>query len=228
MPDKIGQRGQRLQANDKRIFHKQTNSVKHETGRKETAAAPAIFIGPCNAPSGGWLFGSSTLTLLLSHRCFSLMKKATLLLVTLTLFSAAGCQRTDDEVQPRSYDALALETGHWEWESTTVGFSSHQTPASVGFTRQLVFTADGKVLIQHDNRLNKTVEYQLSMGTLAGCGASQPAVPIITYTTESDIKSGDRKAYSITKSGTGQRLAITCDYACIDGGAYESYHWVAE
>ena len=53
-------------------------------------------------------------------------------------------------------------------------------------------------------------------------------VPIITYETEADIHSGNRKAYLVSKSGSEQRLSITCDYACVDGGAYESYHWVKE
>ena len=154
------------------------------------------------------------------------MKKATLLLAMLALLSATGCQRADD-VQPRSYDALALDTGHWEWESTTVGFGSHQTPSTVGFTRQLVFTTEGKVVIKHNKQFDKRTDYQLAMGTLAGCGDMQP-VPIITYETEADIHSGNRKAYLVSKSGSEQRLSITCDYACVDGGAYESYHWVKE
>jgi len=154
------------------------------------------------------------------------MKKALLLLLTSALLSATGCQRKDDEVQPSSYDALALETGHWEWEST--GYSRQQrTPSTEGFTRQLVFGADGQVVIQHDGKLNKKTAYTLSMGTLANCSTSA-TVPIITYETDSDLPNNDRKTYSITKSPTGQSLTLTGENACIDTGAFETYHWVKE
>jgi hypothetical protein len=159
------------------------------------------------------------------------MKNATLLVATLALISVTGCQSIGDEVEPRSYDALTLETGHWEWEKTAIGFGPLQTPATVGFTRQLVFGSDGRVLIQHNHERAKTSSYTLSMGTLAGCGEAQPAVPIIAYDTDAEVKTGmggNRKAYTISKSGVDQYLFLTYDYACVDGGAYETYHWVAE
>jgi hypothetical protein len=153
------------------------------------------------------------------------MKKATLLVVALALLSFTGCQSIGDEVQPRNYDALALETGHWEWDATMLGWAGKRTPASMGFTRQLVFSADGKVLIQHDSKLNKRTSYQLSMG--ASCGGIQQ-VPFITFETDSDVPNNDRKTYSITKSNEGQQLTLVGEFACVDGGAYETYHWVAE
>ena len=155
------------------------------------------------------------------------MQKPLLLLVTITLLSAAGCQRRGDNVQPRSYDALALETGHWEWESTGY-FRQQRTPATEGYTRQLVFGSDGSVLIQHDSKLNKKRPYTLSMGPLASCGTSQTAVPIITYETDSDLPNNDRKTYTITKSPTGQSLTLVGEGACVDAGAFESYRWVKE
>jgi hypothetical protein len=154
------------------------------------------------------------------------MKNATLLVAAFALLSVTGCQSIGDEVQPRNYDALALETGHWEWDATVLGWAGRRTPATMGFTRQLVFSADGKVLIQHDGKLNKRTSYQLSMGDLQKCSIKQ--VPIITFETDSDLPNNDRKTYSITKSIEGQQLTLIGEYACVDGGAYETYHWVAE
>ncbi len=154
------------------------------------------------------------------------MKKATLLVAALTLLSATGCHSIGDEVQPRHYDALALETGHWEWDASTLGWTGKRTPASMGFTRQLVFSADGYVLIQHNGKLNKQTSYQLSMGNLSKCSTQQ--VPIIAYKTDSDVPNNDRKTYSISKTDTGQQLSLVGEDACVDGGAYETYHWVAE
>jgi hypothetical protein len=150
------------------------------------------------------------------------MKNATLLVAALALLSVTGCQSIGDEVQPRNYDALALENGHWEWEKTIIGFSPVQTPVTVGFTRQLVFESDGHVSIQHNRKRAKTPGYTLSMGTLAGCGAAQPAVPIIAYDNDPEVKTGmggNRKAYTVSKSGVDQYLFLTYDYACVDGGA---------
>jgi hypothetical protein len=154
------------------------------------------------------------------------MKNATLLVAAFALLSVTGCQSIGDEVQPRNYDALALENGHWEWDATGLGWAGRRTPASMGFTRQLVFSADGKVLIQHDGKLNKRTSYQLSMGDLQRCSVKQ--VPIITFETDSDVPNNDRKTYSITKSIEGQQLTLVGEEACVDGGAYETYHWVAE
>ncbi|MEJ7666499.1 MAG: hypothetical protein WKG07_46760 [Hymenobacter sp.] len=143
---------------------------------------------------------------------------------------ASGCQHKDDP-QPASYDELALDTGHWEWENTTLGFSPLQTPATIGFTRQLTFKTGGQVVIQHSQKRVKTTDYALSMGALLGCGDAQQPVPIITYEADAEVKvglGGSRKAYTVSKSGVDQYLFLTYDYACVDGGAYETYHWVKE
>jgi len=155
------------------------------------------------------------------------MKKALLLLLTSALLSATGCQREGDEVQPSSYDALALETGHWEWESTAYR-TGRRTPVTEGFTRQLVFGADKQIMIQHDRKLNKKTTYALSMGTLPNCPTPTGTVPIISYETDSDLPNNDRKTYSITKSPTSQSLSLTGEDACVDAGAVETYRWVAE
>ena len=148
------------------------------------------------------------------------MKRALLLLATFALFSSTGCQRRGDVVQPRNYDALALETGHWEWESTTYQ-TGQRTPATEGFTRQLVFSSDGSILIQHDGLLNKKRPYALSMGPSPSYHSSPMAVPIITYETDSDLPNNARKTYTIAKSPTGQHLIII-------GEAHETYRWVKE
>ncbi|HET9502348.1 MAG TPA: hypothetical protein VFO93_02320 [Hymenobacter sp.] len=155
------------------------------------------------------------------------MKKALLLLLTSALLSATGCQREGDEVQPSGYDALALENGHWEWEGTAYR-TGRRTPATEGFTRQLVFGADKQLIFQHDRRLNKKVTYALSMGTLPSCPTPSGTVPIISYETDSDLPNNDRKTYSITKTPAGQSLTLTGEDACIDAGATESYRWVKE
>ena len=155
------------------------------------------------------------------------MKKAFLLLLVSALLSATGCQREGDEVQPSSYDALALETGHWEWDNTAYR-TGQRTPATEGFTRQLLFEADNQVVILHDNKLNKKTTYTLSMGTLPNCPTPTSTVPIISYETDSDLPNNDRKTYSITKSPTGQTLSLMGGGACIDVGASETYHWVKE
>ncbi|MVN75251.1 hypothetical protein GO988_02830 [Hymenobacter sp. HMF4947] len=155
------------------------------------------------------------------------MKKAMLLVAVFGLVAAQSCRSTNDEVQPRSYDALALSTGHWEWEKTSYQ-AGNRTPTTEGFTRQLVFNADGQVTIQHNSKLNKTTDYQLSMGNLPKCGAPQVTVPIINFETDSDVPNNDRKTYRITKTPDGQQLSLVGEAACLDGGAYEFYHWVAE
>ncbi len=155
------------------------------------------------------------------------MKKALLLLFTSGLLSAASCQNRGDEVQPSGYDVLALETGHWEWESTSYR-NGRRTPATEGFTRQLVFQDDRQLVIQHDRKLNKKTAYALSMGTLPNCPTPTGTVPIITYETDSDLPNNDRKTYSVIISPTGQRLSLTGEDACIDAGAVEAYRWVKE
>jgi glucose/arabinose dehydrogenase len=155
------------------------------------------------------------------------MKKALLLLLTSELLSATGCQREGDEVQPSGYDALALETGHWEWESTAYR-AGRRTPATEGFTRQLVFGADKQLIIQHGKRFNKKITYALSMGTLANCPAATSTVPIIRYETDSDLPNNDRKTYNIIQTATSQSLVLIGEDACIDAGATETYRWVKE
>jgi hypothetical protein len=152
------------------------------------------------------------------------MKKLFLPLATFVLLAVSGCQQ-EDEIQPISYDALALGTGHWEWESTAY-MGGKRTPATQGFTRQLLFGANGQLSIYHSNRLNKQTAYVLSMGTT--CSPSQPPVPIITYETDSDVPNNDRKSYTIIKTATGQSLSLVGEAACADAGAYETYHWVKE
>lgn len=152
------------------------------------------------------------------------MKK--LLLLPL-LVLAASCHSKAD-LRATGHDALAIAAGHWEWDRTTIGFGSDQAPARLGHTRQLVFTAEGQVLIGHNGQVVKTSTYQLSMGTLAGCGAGQPSAPIIEFESEAGFATSARKAYRLSTDNGILHLSFTGDYACVDGGAYEAYHWVAD
>lgn len=149
-----------------------------------------------------------------------------LLLTTLPL--ATSCHHKDDP-QPANYDELALGTGHWEWNQTTLGLVGNRTPATEGYTRQLVFGAGGQLLLRRSGQPDYRTTYQLSMGTLPRCGTSQQSFPIITYSTnEEKLPDNDRKTYSLAQRNSQQVLRITGEDACVDGGAYETYLWIAE
>ncbi|WP_223649233.1 hypothetical protein [Hymenobacter psoromatis] len=147
---------------------------------------------------------------------------------------AAGCQH-DADIRPANYDELALGTGHWEWDYT--GYQSgKRDPSTEGYRRQLVFGAGGQLLLRRTGLLlhqgsqpDYRTTYQLSMGTLPLCGTSQKSFPIITYSTnEEKLPNNERRTYSLVQQNGQQGLYITGEAACGDGGAYETYHWVAE
>ena len=141
---------------------------------------------------------------------------------------AAGCHHQDDPRPAATYDELALGTGHWEWDVSTLGFAGNRTPATEGYTRQLVFGAGGQLLLRRGGQADYRTTYQLSMGVLPRCGTGQQNFPIITYSTnEKTLPNDDRKTYSIEQRSGQQVLLIDGESACVDGGAYETYHWVA-
>ncbi len=141
---------------------------------------------------------------------------------------AASCQH-DADIRPNNYDELALATGHWEWNSSTLGWAGNRSPASEGYTRQLVFGAGGQLLLRRSGQGDYRTSYQLSMGPLPRCGDKQANFPIITYSTsEEKLPNNERKTYAISQQNGQQVLSITGEDACVDGGAYELYHWVAE
>ena len=149
------------------------------------------------------------------------------LLVALPLVS--GCRHDADPRPAATYDELALGTGHWEWDRSTLGRAGSHTPDTEGYTRQLVFGAGGQLLLRRNGQADYRTTYQLSMGTLPFCGTSQKSVPIITYSTNEDkLPNNDRRTYSLYQQNSQQMLGITGEAACGDAGAFETYHWVAE
>jgi hypothetical protein len=145
-----------------------------------------------------------------------------LLLAALPL--ATGCQ-TDTAIRPAHYDALALATGHWEWDSSSYP-SGLQTPASLGFRRQLVFSPEGQLVVSRPGRADYRAPYQLSMGKPQPCGAAP--VPLVTYASEPELGNTDSKLYSLSQEASQQVLTIVGEAVCVDNGAVEMYHWVAE
>lgn len=145
-----------------------------------------------------------------------------LLLAALPL--AAGCQ-TDADIVPADYDALALATGHWEWESSSYQ-SGLQTPATLGYARQVVFGPEGKLLVRRPGQADYRTTYQLSMGTPQPCGGAP--VPLVTYRSEPALGNTDAKLYTLSQRLGQQTLTIAGEGLCVDNGALETYHWVAE
>lgn len=153
------------------------------------------------------------------------MKKLLRLLPLLALGS--GCQ-TDADIRPANYDELALATGHWEWVSTDYD-SGKLTPATEGYARQLLFGASNHLTLRRSGQSDYHTTYQLAMGALPRCGTGSQNFPTVTYATnEPTLGNNDRKTYSIAQQDGRQVLSITGEAACVDGGAYETYYWVAE
>jgi hypothetical protein len=145
-----------------------------------------------------------------------------LLLAALPL--ATGCQ-TDADITPAGYDALALATGHWEWENSSYQ-SGLQTPASLGFARQVVFGPGGKLVVHRPGQADYRTTYQLSMGTPQPCGGAP--VPLVTYLSEPELGNTEVKLYTISQRTGQQVLTIAGEGVCVDNGAVETYRWVAE
>lgn len=147
------------------------------------------------------------------------MTKAYSLLFTVALF-LAGCQRDADEVRPRDYDILALDTGHWEWERTSY-FGPQYTPATEGYSRQLVFKATNQLAVRRSSQSDLSVGYRLAVGP--------GGLPTITYHTGEDkLGNNDVKYYSISQQNGQQILQLVGEGAAYDAGGYEQYHWVKD
>ena len=147
------------------------------------------------------------------------MTKLTLLLALLGLLSTTSCKK-DDETRPANYDILAMENGHWEWEST-IYFGPGYTPATEGYSRQLVFMANNELLLRRSNQADLRTSYRLSVGA----GGS----PTITYNTnEGKLTNQDVKYYRITPQNGHQVLQLSGEGVAYDAGGVETYHWVKE
>lgn len=143
-----------------------------------------------------------------------------LLFALLGLFSLTGCEQSADDIRPANYDVLAMETGHWEWDGTSF-FGPQYTPASVGYARQLVFTANNRLLLRRSNQAEQVITYQLAVG--AG------GLPTVTFNTkEAKLTNSDVKYYQITPRDGQQVLQLAGEGAAADAGGYETYHWVKE
>lgn len=157
------------------------------------------------------------------------MKTSFFCLVLLALLIEGGC-KSNHEPQPSAEladtDVLMHAQGYWEWERSA-SFRSTITPASLGFSRQLIFKKNGFVHIYHNRQPALQPAYQLSNGVLTYC-APQPqpiAVTLVRYTAEPQVPNNDLRSYLIRLSPTDTTLNLVGEAACVDGGAYESYRW---
>ena len=123
-------------------------------------------------------------------------------------------------------DMLLQSTGYWAWQSST-GMSRQLTPASVGFSRELIFKTDGLVHINHNRQPAMQPVYKLSLDVLSQCGTQPPplGINLVHYTAEPQIPSDELHEYIIRLSPTDTILSIKGELACVDKGYYETYRW---
>ena len=152
---------------------------------------------------------------------------AFLAVVCLTNMAALCCRPTEPGDLPANYDVLAQDQGYWEWERN-VTEGPVVSPATTGFSRQLVFGADGQLIIRHNGQAHSQVSYQLSTGTFPRCGTPQPVLPLVTFAPEPQVPNNERKSYTVDITATGRTLSLVGEDACTDGGYYESYTWHEE
>lgn len=138
---------------------------------------------------------------------------------------ASACQK-DADLNPATYDVLALATGHWEWDNSAYS-GGLQTPATLGYTRQAVFEAGGQLVVRRRGQADYRTSYQFSMGSPQPCATTVP-VPLITFPNEPGLGNTNVKLYTLSQRGGQQVLTLIGEGQCIDNGAIETYHWVAE
>ncbi len=145
----------------------------------------------------------------------------------LLLFAAlagAACKH-DADTRPAGYDILAEATGHWEWESTAYQ-SGPRTPASMGFTRQVVFGDGGHLTVRRSGQADYLTTYKLSQGPNGPCVGTND--PLVTFASEKDLANNDTKIYRLSQQNSQRQLLLVGVGACFDFGAFETYRWVAE
>jgi hypothetical protein len=136
--------------------------------------------------------------------------------------------KTDTDLRPANYDELAMATGHWEWDRSVLGFTYDKTPASVGYSRQLVFGPDHRLLLRRSQQADYATTYQLSIYQ-AAAPASSVSHPAVSFdTAEPELPTNTLKYYDISQQSGRQTLVLTGEKAALDAGAIETYHWVAE
>ena len=123
-------------------------------------------------------------------------------------------------------DMLLHSTGYWEWQSSA-STASKLTPASVGFSRELIFKSDRLVHIYHDRQPFIQPAYIYSFGTLNQCTTQPqpPSVILLRYIAEPQIPNNELREYVIRFSPNDTTLSINGEFACVDRGYYESYRW---
>jgi hypothetical protein len=154
-----------------------------------------------------------------------------------SLAIASGCQsKTEPAPEPVptaktepfdiESDIFSRAHGYWEWtRSINGGGRAPFTPASVGFTRQLVFKGDSMVHIYHNQTPALTPIFHLHVGSVC---SSNPR-PLIDFDAESVVPNNRIRSYSVSRAiystRTDTTLTIVGERACVDGGQYEYYIW---
>lgn len=93
----------------------------------------------------------------------------------------------------------------------------------MGFTRQLVFGTGNVLNVKRSGQQYYQTSYHLS--TRISSTASEP---LITYANEADLYNNDTKTYALSQPNGQQALVLMGEQVPVDGGAFETYHWVAE
>lgn len=120
------------------------------------------------------LFSYFSMRLILSH-------------LLLVIMLAVGSCKSKSDPQPAiaDTDVLMQANGYWQWENSKTR-GGQLTPASVGFSRELIFKNDGRVHIFHNRQATIQPAYRLSIGVLNLCG-QQIAAPLVNYAAEPQI-----------------------------------------
>jgi hypothetical protein len=102
-------------------------------------------------------------------------------------------------------------------------------PADIGYTRQLIFKADGHVYIHHNNQLVLEPTYQV--GNHQGVICVGVTRPFIQYEGETDpkLRNNPFRSYRISVppegNGTDTLMILSGDGQCVDRAATEFYRW---
>jgi len=158
------------------------------------------------------------------------MKAALPSFLFLSLLLVGGCkskpQADPEPAQLGDMDMLLHSTGYWEWQNSA-SMTSQLTPASVGFSRELIFKSDGLVHIYHNRQPAMQPVYKFSFGVLSQCGTQPqpPNVILLYYTAEPQIPNNELREYLIHLSPNDTTLSINGELACVNRGYYETYRW---
>lgn len=159
-------------------------------------------------------------------------QRYSLLLLLAGLAIAGGC-KSKTEPQPEQpvgaatepfdseSDILSRSHGYWEWVSST-GLAFRATPASVGYTRQLLFKSDSVLYVSHNQQLEIHPFYHLHAGP-SHC--SSTSLPLVDFDAEPQIRNNRVRDYKIYRTPTDTTLRLIGEWTCVDGGNIETYKW---